>query len=75
MSIFLFLQFKTTQDCKALPEAEDSNVKSACNGEEVNLRFQETFAKCSGNCKWTYSNIAWYHDATLCNLIFCSVNY
>ncbi|BAT95101.1 hypothetical protein VIGAN_08176500 [Vigna angularis var. angularis] len=27
--------FKTTQNYKALPEAEDSNVKSACNGEEM----------------------------------------
>jgi len=49
MSKFLLLQFKTTQDYKALPEAEDSNVKSACNGEEVNLRFQETSEKCSCN--------------------------
>ncbi|XP_022640466.1 kinesin-like protein KIN-14G [Vigna radiata var. radiata] len=27
--------FKTTQNHKAVPEAEDSNVKSACNGEEM----------------------------------------
>ncbi|KAL9318684.1 hypothetical protein ACSQ67_015201 [Phaseolus vulgaris] len=30
--------FKTTQDYKALPEAEDSNVKSACNGEEFSVQ-------------------------------------